>query len=150
MRSLLEDECRARLLARLRRLGPESRAQWGRMSAPQMLAHLGDQMRLMLGDMPSVPRRHSSRLSYPGIKHAWLYVLPWPKDRVRGPREAFVTQPSTWSADVAALEALVARFVARGPTGTWPAHPYFGPLSGREWGVFCFRHFDHHFRQFGA
>jgi hypothetical protein len=52
--------------------------------------------------------------------------------------------------DVAALEALVARFIARDPSGTWPEHPLFGPLTGLEWGVFSYRHFDHHLRQFGA
>jgi hypothetical protein len=31
-----------------------------------------------------------------------------------------------------------------------PAHPFFGPLNGRQWGVFCFRHFDHHLSQFGV
>jgi hypothetical protein len=61
-----------------------------------------------------------------------------------------VTQPTDWQADLAALEALVARFGTRGPRGEWPSHPFLGPLSGRQWGVFCVRHFDHHLKQFGV
>jgi hypothetical protein len=148
MRTLFKSECQARLFARLGAVRPEEPARWGQMTAPQMLAHLGDMMRLTLGDEPCC--RMQSRLRYPGLKQAALYVLPWPKGRVQGPREAFVTRPTSWSVDVAALEALVVRFIARGPGGTWPEHPLFGPLTGPEWGVFSYRHFDHHLRQFGA
>jgi Protein of unknown function (DUF1569) len=150
MPTLFENECRTELLARLERLDPEHPPQWGRLSAPQMVTHLGDQMRLTLGDVPWSPVRKRCPWRYPGIKQATLYVLPWPKGGIQGPEEAFVTQPGDWSMDVAALEELVARFVARSPSGTWPAHPFFGPLSGRQWGVFCFRHFDHHLSQFGV
>jgi hypothetical protein len=148
VRTLFHHEYRISLLARLGRVCPEQPPLWGQMSAPQMLAHLGDQMRLTLGDASCSPM--PSPLRYAGIKHAVLYVLPWPKGRVQGPPEAFTTRPTSWSGDLAALEALVARFIARGPSGTWPEHPLFGPLSGPAWGVFCYRHFDHHLRQFGA
>jgi hypothetical protein len=148
MRTLFNSECRAGLLARLGGVRPEEPARWGQMTAPQMLVHLSDTMRLTLGDQPC--SRMQSPLRYPGLKHVVLYVLPWPKGRVQGPPEAFVTGPTRWSVDFAALEALVARFTARGPSGRWPEHPLFGPLSGPEWGVFSFRHFDHHLRQFGA
>jgi hypothetical protein len=115
-----------------------------------MVTHLGDQMRLTLGDASWSPVRRESPWRYPGIKQVVLYVLPWPKGGIQGPSEAFATQPTDWAVDVAALETLVARFVARGPIGRWPAHPFFGPLSGRQWGVFCYRHFDHHLMQFGV
>jgi hypothetical protein len=150
MRSLFDDKCRRELLARFEHLRPDAAPLWGRMSAPQMVNHLGDQMRLTLGEAPLRPRKARGPWRYPGLKHVALYVLPWPKDRIRGPREAFVTQPTDWQADLAALEALVARFVTRGPGGEWPAHPFLGPLSGRQWGVFCVRHFDHHLNQFGV
>jgi hypothetical protein len=113
-----------------------------------MLAHLGDMMRLTLGDTFCCPMQ--SRLRYPGLKHLALYVLPWPKGQIQGPPEAFMTAATSWSLDLAALDALVDRFIVRGSSGTWPEHPLFGPLSGPEWGVFHYRHFDHHLCQFGA
>ena len=33
---------------------------------------------------------------------------------------------------------------------TFPPHPIFGPLTLAEWGVWGFRHVDHHLRQFGS
>jgi hypothetical protein len=30
------------------------------------------------------------------------------------------------------------------------AHPSFGRLSGREWGILVYKHTDHRLRQFGV
>ena len=148
MRTLFDHDCRTDVLARLRLVRPEVRPLWGRMNASQMLVHLGDQMRMTLGNAPWT--RMPGYLRYPGFKQAALYWLPWPKGRIQGPPEAFVTTPTDWAIDLATVEDLMERLVARGPGGSWPAHSHFGPLTGRQWGVFCYRHFDHHLRQFRA
>jgi hypothetical protein len=148
MRTMFNPDCRRELLSRLGRLTPDRPAQWGQMTAPQMLAHLGDQMRATLGDYLCAPVR--TPLRRPVIRELALYWLPWPKARVKGPPEMFTTQPTTWARDLAGVEALVERFAARGPGGAWPENPLFGPMSGRVWGVFCYRHFEHHLRQFGG
>ena len=118
------------------------------MTAPQMIAHLTDQMHHALGDSPVKVRPGFLRWS--AIRDTSIYLLPWPKGRIQGPSEAFVTQPTSWEADIAALETLLERFVARGPEGQWPDHALFGRMSGAGWGVFVHKHFEHHFRQFGV
>lgn len=150
MPTLFDRDCRTGLLARLQSLHPEVPPRWGRLTAPRMVTHLSDQMRLTLGDLPAPPVRRDSPWRHPVLKQAGLYLLPWPRGRIRGPREAFATRPADWAADLAALESLMDRFAVRGPIGRWPPHPYFGPLNGRQWGVFCFRHFHHHLSQFGV
>ena len=47
------------------------------------------------------------------------------------------------------LIALVERFAARDPSSAWPEHALFGRMRGSEWSFFCYKHFDHHLRQFG-
>lgn len=148
MPSMFDPRRRRELVGRLRSLSPEATPRWGRMTAAQMVAHLSDQMRHTLGDEPCAPK--PGPLRWPLIRQAVLYLLPWPRGRVQGPPEAFVSQPTDWEADVAALEALVERFVARGTGGDWPEHFLFGRMSGRAWGFFCHKHFDHHLRQFGV
>lgn len=148
MPSLFDEACRAETLARLRRLTPESERRWGTMTAPRMVAHLIDQMSHTLGDKPVAPM--PGLIRNPVMKFLVLYVIPWPKGRIKGPPEAFLTQPSDWAADVAKLEDSVNRLAKRGPGGAWPDHPKFGPMSGKDWGVFCAKHFDHHLRQFGV
>lgn len=147
-RSLFDARCRQAILGRIQNLRAEAVAQWGSMSAPQMVAHLTDQMSHALGDQPVEPMSGPLRLA--PVRWASIYLLPWPKGRISGPPEAFHTQPASWSADVAGLVDLVRRFAARGPEADWPEHALFGRMSGRDWGVFCHKHFDYHLRQFEA
>lgn len=147
-RSLFHPGCRQRILQRVASLEPSTPARWGRMNAPQMVAHLSDQMRLCLGEVTVKVR--SGPLRRPPLRWAAIYLLPWPKGRIQAPREAFATEPATWEADVGRLAEQVKRFAAQDLGGEWPDHVLFGPMRGRDWGVFCHKHFDHHLRQFGV
>jgi hypothetical protein len=118
------------------------------MTAAQMVAHLTDQMHHALGDCPVKARPGPLRSA--AVRYAAIYLVPWPKGRVKGPPEAFTTRPTSWEADVGGLEELLGRFAARGPKGHWPDHALFGHMSGSDWGVFVHKHFDHHLRQFGV
>lgn len=94
LRSLLDSRDRQRLVQRFETVSPDAAPLWGRMSAPQMLVPLSDQMRHTLGDAEAAPRPGPLRL--PLIRQLVMYWLPWPKGRVKGPPEAFVTPPTTW------------------------------------------------------
>ena len=48
------------------------------------------------------------------------------------------------------LESQMARFAGMRDREDWPAHPFFGRLSRRSWGVLGYKHLDHHLRQFGV
>lgn len=113
-----------------------------------MVAHLTDQMRHTLGDATTAPI--AGPLRNPVIRYFVIHWLPWPRGRVKGPPEAFLTKPVDWSRDVEVLVGLVARFGRRDPTGPWPEHAIFGPMSGRDWAHFCHKHFHHHLTQFGV
>jgi hypothetical protein len=147
-RSMFDESCRMALLARLGRLEPDAPRRWGRMTAPEMVAHLIDQMHHALGD--SAVQARPGPLRWLPVKYASIYLVPWPKGRIQGPPEAFRTRPTAWPADVAGLVELVERFATLGPGGRWPDHALFGHMSGSDWGVFIHKHFDHHFRQFGV
>lgn len=146
--SMFDDERRTAMVTRLRSLMPEKERRWGRMTAPQMVAHLSDQMRHCLGE--GTPKPRAGVLRWPPVRFAAIYLLPWPKGKIKGPPEAFLTPPTSWAADVAELEALLQRFAASDPNSAWPDHALFGHMTGRRWGVFVHKHFDHHFRQFGV
>jgi hypothetical protein len=113
-----------------------------------MLTHLSDQMRHTLGDARAAPR--SGPLRWPVVRQLAMFWLPWPRGRAKGPPEAFLTGPTTWEADLAGFERLIARFVESEDQATWPEHALFGPMTRRSWGRFCHRHFDYHLRQFGV
>jgi hypothetical protein len=147
MNTFFDPICRREISDRLSGLEPDSAARWGRMNAPQMVAHLTDQMSHCLGDTPCAPV--PSMLRWPGIRYLTLYLLPWPRGRVKGPPDAFVTQPKSWPTDLANLIKMVERFGRADLGASWPDHALFGRMTGADWGFFCYKHFNHHLTQFG-
>lgn len=148
MPSLFDESARTAIVERLRTLRPNTERRWGTMTAPQMVAHLYDQMTHTLGEIDI--ERMPGWMYNPVIKYAAIYVLPWPKGRIKGPAQTFLTKPSEWTADVSRLEEQLQRLGAKRDQAQWPDHPKFGAMNGRDWGHFCYRHFDHHLTQFGV
>jgi hypothetical protein len=147
-KSVLDPGHRRLLFDRLDRLDPACVPRWGRLTAPAMVAHLRDQMQMPFNEHPSAPIPGVPRKTM--MRAVVLYLLPWPEGVIPGPPEAFRSVPGAWREDIEALKAQVEFFVAAPPRPRWPDQPNFGRMSRRDWGVFCYRHFDHHLRQFGA
>jgi hypothetical protein len=146
MPNLLAEREREALILRLAALTPERQRRWGRMTAHQMVCHVSDQMRVALGDLPAkrfggVVRGQLARL------YAIHTPLPWPRGKIRTSPEMLTAKPAGWDADVRACEALIRRFATERPRS---AHPAFGRLSAREWGVLAAKHLAYHFTQFGV
>jgi len=141
-------EDRAAILARIDKLTPEAQRRWGKMNVGQMVAHLSDQMRVTLGEIPVTPVPGLGRTAL--VRNIVIYWLPWPKGRIQGPKEGFLTKPAEWDADMAGLRNLVDRFAESDPNQAWPEHPLLGPMTGKDWGVMCYKHFNHHLTQFGV
>jgi hypothetical protein len=147
MKSIWQDEARRELSDRVGALAPDRRAEWGRFSAPKMVCHLADALRMAMGDLKVAPKRLPIR--YPPLKQLIIYAAPFPKGTPTAP-ELLVRQPREWANDVADVQDLLARAGSARTTDGWPDHPAFGKLSKRAWGVLIYRHIDHHLRQFGA
>jgi uncharacterized protein DUF1569 len=134
------------LLARLERLGPDAKPAWGTLDAPRMLCHLGDQLRVALGEIPTVPQ------------HTWLmrtlvkFVVVHtgfkpPPGKVKTAPEMLTSRPASWQDDLDACKQLASR-VGSGAANA--EHPAFGRLTPEEWAKLCWKHMDHHLRQFGV
>ena len=147
MRTIWQDDTRRELQKRLAHLTPTNRAQWGKMSAPEMVCHLSESMKMAIGDLPCASK--NTPLRHTPLKQLIVYIAPWPKGVPTAP-ELLARVPASWSNDLLELTALVDRFAARRNASSWPEHPAFGKLSTRAWGRLVYRHIDHHLRQFGA
>ena len=148
MRSILNEGDRAEITSRMQSLSVSSSSRWGSLGVTEMLQHLRLSASMTLGDLP-VPSANKRVFQVFPLKHLILYVLPFPKGAPTAPE----LKPSVAAAleeERAALLALLER-IGTGPReGAGPAHPLFGPLTWREWGVVTYKHADHHLRQFGA
>lgn len=146
MPTLLNATDRAALVQRLRRLQPSSQPLWGKFTAPKMVCHLADSLRVGLGDLPA--KRVDHFLSRTLVK--WLVVyspVQPPRGKIQTSPEMLTNGPTTWEQDLATVETLIER-VATVPSTV--RHPFFGPLDHGGWGRLTWKHLDHHLRQFGC
>ena len=147
-KTIFDAASRDELLGRLDRLRPDATPQWGKFTAPRMICHLSDSLRVVSGEVAAEFKR--TPLANPIVRWLLAYVIPFPKDRAQTAPEMLMTQPSDWHADVATVREQLHAAARRGPHGQWARHPAFGDVSGTLYGVFIYKHFDHHLRQFGV
>jgi hypothetical protein len=147
MRTAWQEEARREIIARASRVRPDTIPRWGTMSAPRMLAHIADALKMAIGDLRVAPRR--GPLRFPPLRHAIIYWIPFPKGAPTAP-ELLARTATEWDREVAGLQDLLDRFATRKPDDEWPEHPAFGKLTGRDWGALVYKHTDHHLQQFGV
>jgi hypothetical protein len=143
---------RDEIALRLRRLRPDSARRWGSMSAGEMVCHLADTFRVLVGEKPV--RDRSTRVQRTVVKWIALYApLRWPTGIRTTPefdQRSGGTPPAAFPADVAMLETLLGRVTAETSRLAGQCHPRFGRMSERAWLRWGYLHVDHHLRQFGA
>jgi hypothetical protein len=150
MKNLFDPARAAEVRDRLASLRPESERQWGKMTAPQAIAHCAGGMEMALGDM--IPPRMFIGRVIGGL------VKPMALGNDKPMQRNSPTVPALVIADQRDLDAerdrllgLIDRFVAGGPAGcTTNPHSFFGRLTPDEWSVLMYKHLDHHLRQFGG
>jgi hypothetical protein len=148
MHSLWNEVDRRNILARLEKLAPNVKPLWGRMSAPETVAHLADWFRMAIGAIRVEAKNTPMRFT--PLKQLLIYALPFPKNLPTAP-ELQKSEPGVWIEDARDLKDLVRRAVQKrtDSKAKWPDHPVFGTITGDQWGVLAYRHTDHHLRQFG-
>ena len=154
MRTLLDPRIRAITGERIARLHPDAERRWGRMNAHQMVCHLTDAYRGLLGEgSPASVGRRPKLFGRTVMKWVALYSpTPWPhgvRTRPEIDQEKGGTRPREFRLDLAAHESICDRFLHN--LETVAAHPHFlfGHLSPAEWARWAYLHTDHHLRQFG-
>src|SRR5262245_29517831 len=153
MRTLASAADRMSLLERMNRLESVRTPLWGRMSAPQMICHLGDAFRMALGTKATRPR--VTLMGRTVVKGIALYLpLAWPAgiptSRELDQAQGGGTPPGDFGADLALARELLEAVAAAPPGLAGRIHPVFGVLSQAAWLRWAYLHTDHHLRQFGV
>jgi Protein of unknown function (DUF1569) len=150
MKNLFEAATAKEVRDRIGRLGPNSVRQWGKMTAPQAMAHCSTTMEWAVGDILP-PRMFIGRILGPLAKSRAI------KDETPMPRNSpttkslVVTDERDLGKETQRLCALIDRFASGGPQRcTKHPHTFFGPLTPEEWAMLMYKHLDHHLRQFGV
>ena len=148
MPSLWQEPARRALLERFGRLSADRKPLWGKMNAPQMLAHLNDANRMAAGELH--PRLKRLPIRFFPLKQLIIYVLPFPKGSPTAPELIARLDGAQWDAEATAFPQVLDRLARIPSTAAWPIHPAFGRLSYGDWGQLMHKHVSHHFTQFGV
>src|SRR6185295_6603098 len=133
MGSILNENDRAEIIRRMQSLSASSTRRWGSLDVVGMLQHLRLSARMTLGEL-AVPSSNKRVFQMFPLKHLILYVLPFPKGAPTAP-ELKPSETESFDEERAALLELLERIGSGPREGTGPAHPLFGSMTWREWGV---------------
>ena len=148
-KTLWDEAARRTLLERARRLSPESRPQWGSFTVDRMLAHVVDGFRMATGELAVRPKKVRLPIGRWPLNVLFIHLVGMPKHAPTA-RELIARPPAPLAEELRALDAQMALLASMHERTDWPAHPVFGKLSRRAWGVLGYKHLDHHLRQFGV
>jgi hypothetical protein len=132
---------------RINQLTPDTKAQWGRFTPAEMVAHLNDSLRMATGELAVRPKAGPLRL-FP-LKQLVLSVLPFPKSAPTAPELLARCRGADLEAEQRAFAAIAEQAARRTAADPSPDHPAFGRMSYDAWGKLICKHTEHHLRQFG-
>lgn len=149
MKNLFESETVEEVISRIDRLQPTAERQWGKMDVAQMMAHCSRAMDMAIGTA-NLPRVMIGRLIGRFVKPIYINEKPFSKSSPTA-KELVISDRRDYAREQQQLKEKVRQFHLGGEAKcTRHAHPFFGPLTPQEWARGCYKHLDHHLRQFGA
>ena len=149
MKTIFDPNHRDELFERIGRLAPDTKRQWGKMSPTQMMEHTARVLEMATSDEQPVKQIFLGKALSWIFKRQFLGEKPFRKNAPTGPDYVIKDEPEM-ELTRERLIAMIAKFHGRGPEGLdGNVHPFFGPLTGKQWGETQYKHVDHHLRQFG-
>ncbi len=145
--SLFESQAIGDLEQRLARLSADTRPQWGKMNAAEMLHHCAAQMEIALGTKP-MKTNFLLRFFARFIKAGIMAGKATPKNS-RTAKELLPVNVQDFDSEKAKLLALMHNMKAQETALQGKKHPFFGNMTADEYGKITWNHLDYHFGQFG-
>ena len=151
MKNLFDTTVANQVKSRLRKLEPLSERRWGKMTAPQMLAHCSMSMEWAVGEVVPergpLPVRVLGRLVKPMV---FRNEDPLRKNSPTA-KSLVVSDERDLDKERERLTGLIDKFVAGGAAScTKNPHSFFGKMTPEEWAILMYKHLDHHLNQFGV
>ncbi len=147
MKTILDKATRDELIARVTKLDASCTAQWGKMSAFQMIGHLTVWDERVLNDVKVKQAIIGKVFGKIALKRVLRDEKPLDKN--------VPTSPSYKVNGSGDLEEAKAKWIAQiqgydNYTTPEYMHDFFGKMSREQLGQLGYKHIDHHLRQFGV
>lgn len=148
-KTILDSSAVNEIIERVQNLTASRSPHWGKMTASEMLSHCNMAHQSIL-KAPKAAKGPSLRQK---LFKFWFFHIrkEFPK-LARGPKRFDMkgkVDEKVFEEEKSKFIYIVGKF-ANPETEMAGSHPVFGPLNHKYWGVFVWRHLDHHLRQFGV
>lgn len=148
MKSVFDNNVRQELVNRINSLTPQHQAQWGKMNAFQMAKHCTSCEDMFHGKI-KIKRVFIGRLIGPMLlKKALKADAPFGRNAPTAP----ILKTTSDSGDIEQQKkdwiSRIEQYASYQDINY--VHPFFGPMTKEQIGVFAYKHADHHLRQFGV
>src|SRR6185437_1337928 len=145
MKNLFDAAVTTEVKMRLGKLEPQSERRWGKMTAPQMLAHCSVSMQWALGEVVPekgpLPVRLLGRLVKPMV---FRNADPLRKNSPTA-KSLIVADDRDLTNERDRLTVLIDKFSEGGPAScTSNPHSFFGKMTPEQWAILMYKHLDHH------
>jgi hypothetical protein len=150
MKSLFDQAAKNEIIERINRLKPDSKAEWGKMNASQVLAHLSQSILTSSGELKL--KRKFIGVLLGGLFKKLVIGNDKPFRKSSPTDKSFIiTGERNFEQEKTKLISLLEKFSKAGPGEiTTEPHPFFGKMTPAEWDTLMMKHLDHHLRQFGV
>ena len=146
MKNIFHPDTHNEVLSRLSKLKEDTPAQWGKMSAAQMLAHNIVPIEVLLETHPPVGKPN---FLFKLLFKKMLYNDRLYKKNMPTPKAFKVENDCDFKTEKEKLEQTLKALHDKKDQTTWPKHVTFGHLTPEQNGQMIYKHLDHHLRQFG-
>jgi len=149
MKSIFDKTENETIISRINKLTPETKAEWGKMNASQMLSHCQAPMDVAFGNL-TLKANPIIALLGRLMKNKILNESEFKKNSPTAP--AFIRNtPCDFESSKADLIQKISRLADEGKQVIkMHKHPFFGKMNDEEWDKLMWKHMDHHLRQFGV
>jgi len=136
-------------IERINKISADTKPQWGKMNAAQVMAHCTAPLKMAHGEIKS-KRGLISFLFGKMAKKKYVHGAEFTKNLPTDPNFIF-PDAKEFEEERKKLIAKLNEFAERGPKGiTTQPHSFFGDMSPEEWDLIQTKHLDHHLKQFGV
>lgn len=150
LQNIFTPESTAESLERLNKITKDTVPQWGKMNAPQMLAHLNVAYGITYGDIPVNNGWFDRMIIKLFVKNAVVSEKPYPKNGRTAP-VFVINDERDFETEKAKLIAYIKKTQELGSAHfDGKKSPTLGVLTVDEWCNLFYKHMDHHFKQFGV
>ena len=149
MLNLFDKEPYFIIVDRLKKLTRDSKPLWGKMEVAQMLAHCTEAFKIPLDN--NIPNRSFMGFLFGGMAKKMIFSPKPYKQNLPTSSNFIIKGERDFTVEKQNLMTVMAKFYSGGPNHLGNLyHPFFGKLTGEEWGIAMHKHLDHHLTQFGV